>query len=119
SEPDESYHGLTYAKDLGADGPLGANVSFVLTARLQLLRDPGSAISPFNAFVIAQRLETLSRRIERHLQNTAYVGDFLQPRRGLPPGCERFLRVEGSPTTTACPRVSDFTVQRIPDRPGP
>lgn len=80
SEPDESYHGLTYAKDLGADGPLGANVSFVLKARLQLLRDLGSAISPFNAFLIAQGLETLSLRIERHLENTAKVVDFLNAR---------------------------------------
>ena len=76
--PDESYHGLVYARDLGKDGPFGANVSFGLKARVQLLRDLGPAISPFNAFLIAQGLETLSLRIERHLANAQRVADHLQ-----------------------------------------
>ena len=76
--PDESYHGLVYARDLGADGPFGANVSFGLKARVQLLRDLGPAISPFNAFLIAQGLETLSLRIERHLENAHKVAAFLE-----------------------------------------
>ncbi|HLS04317.1 MAG TPA: bifunctional o-acetylhomoserine/o-acetylserine sulfhydrylase [Actinomycetales bacterium] len=80
NQPDDSYHGLTYATDLGADGLLGANVSFILKARLQLLRDLGSAISPFNSFLIAQGLETLSLRVERHLENTHKVVDFLNSR---------------------------------------
>jgi O-acetylhomoserine (thiol)-lyase len=75
--PDESYHGLVYARDLGADGPFGANVSFGLKARVQLLRDLGPAISPFNAFLIAQGIETLSLRIERHLENAHKVAEFL------------------------------------------
>lgn len=75
--PDESYHGLVYARDLGKDGPFGANVSFGLKARVQLLRDLGAAISPFNAFLLAQGLETLSLRIERHLANAAAVAEFL------------------------------------------
>ncbi len=76
--PDESYNGLTYAKDLGVGSALGANLAFILKARVQLLRDLGSAISPFNAFLIAQGIETLSLRVERHLENTRKVAEFLQ-----------------------------------------
>ena len=52
--PEESYHGLVFARDLGVDGILGANLAYILKARVQLLRDLGSAISPFNAFLIGQ-----------------------------------------------------------------
>ena len=75
--PDESYHGLVYARDLGKDGAFGANVSFGLKARVQLLRDLGPAAAPFNAFLIAQGLETLSLRPERHLANAKAVAAFL------------------------------------------
>ncbi len=75
--PDESYHGLTYARDLGVDGPFGANLSYILKARVQLLRDIGPAAAPFNAFLIAQGLETLSLRVERHIENTHKVAEFL------------------------------------------
>lgn len=75
--PEESYHGLRYGPDLGVGSPLGANLSFILKARVQLLRDIGPAISPFNSFLIAQGLETLSLRIERHLSNTHAVAQFL------------------------------------------
>jgi O-acetylhomoserine (thiol)-lyase len=75
--PDESYHGLVYARDLGVDGPFGANLSYILKARVQLLRDLGPAISPFNAFLIAQGLETLSLRIERHVANAQKVAHWL------------------------------------------
>ena len=67
--PDASYHGLVYARDLGVGSPLGANLSYILKARVQLLRDLGSSISPFNAFLIAQGIETLSLRMERHVAN--------------------------------------------------
>ncbi|MDQ6715058.1 MAG: bifunctional o-acetylhomoserine/o-acetylserine sulfhydrylase [Actinomycetota bacterium] len=76
--PDESYHGLVFARDLGVGSPLGANLAFILKARVQLLRDLGPAASPFNAFLIAQGIETLSLRIERHLENTHKVAAFLQ-----------------------------------------
>ena len=76
--PEESYHGLVFARDLGVGSPLGANLAFILKARVQLLRDLGPAISPFNAFLIAQGIETLSLRIERHLENTHKVAAFLQ-----------------------------------------
>ncbi|MDO5502546.1 MAG: bifunctional o-acetylhomoserine/o-acetylserine sulfhydrylase [Actinomycetia bacterium] len=76
--PDESYHGLRFGPDLGVGSALGANLSFILKARVQLLRDIGAAISPFNAFLIAQGLETLSLRIERHLENARKVAEFLE-----------------------------------------
>ncbi len=76
--PDESYHGLVYARDLGVGSALGANLSFILKARVQGLRDTGAAISPFNAFLIGQGIETLSLRIERHLENTHQVAAHLQ-----------------------------------------
>ena len=75
--PAESYHGLVYARDLGVGCALGANLAFILKARVELLRDLGSAISPFNAFLLAQGLETLSLRMERHVANTRAVAEFL------------------------------------------
>ncbi|MBJ8347393.1 bifunctional o-acetylhomoserine/o-acetylserine sulfhydrylase [Antrihabitans sp. YC2-6] len=68
--PDPSYHGVVFA-DLGAP-------AFALKARVQLLRDLGSAISPFNAFLISQGIETLSLRIERHVENALKVAEFLE-----------------------------------------
>ena len=81
--PDDSYHGLVYARDLGVGSPLGANLAYILKARVQLLRDLGPAISPFNAFLIGQGIETLSLRIERHLANTRAVADYLQGHDGV------------------------------------
>ncbi len=78
--PDPSYDGLVYARDLGVGGILGANLAYVLKARVQLLRDLGSAISPFNAFLIAQGIETLSLRVERHVSNAATVAAWLEAR---------------------------------------
>jgi O-acetylhomoserine (thiol)-lyase len=76
--PDESYHGLVFARDLGVGSAFGANLAFILKARVQLLRDLGPAASPFNAFLIAQGIETLSLRIERHLENARKVVAFLE-----------------------------------------
>jgi O-acetylhomoserine (thiol)-lyase len=78
--PDPSYHGLVYARDLGVGGLFPVNLSFILKARVQLLRDLGSAISPFNAFLIAQGLETLSLRVERHVSNAQKVAEWLEAR---------------------------------------
>ncbi|MGC0270474.1 bifunctional o-acetylhomoserine/o-acetylserine sulfhydrylase [Glutamicibacter soli] len=78
--PDESYNGLVYARDLGVNGILGANLAYILKARVQLLRDLGSAPAPFNAFLIAQGLETLSLRIERHVENASAVANWLEAR---------------------------------------
>ena len=68
--PDPSYHGVVFA-DLGAP-------AYALKARVQLLRDLGSAVSPFNAFLISQGLETLSLRVERHVENAKKVAEFLE-----------------------------------------
>lgn len=78
--PDPTYNGLVYARDLGVGGLFGVNLAYILKARVQLLRDLGSAISPFNAFLIAQGLETLSLRIERHVANAQRVAEWLEAR---------------------------------------
>ncbi|MDO5492396.1 MAG: PLP-dependent transferase [Nesterenkonia sp.] len=78
SQPDESYHGLVYGRDLGADGAFGVNLSYILKARVQLLRDFGPALSPHNAFEINLGLETLSLRMERHVANAQRVAAHLQ-----------------------------------------
>ncbi len=71
TEPDPSYHGICYAKDVGA-------AAFVTKVRTQLLRDTGAALSPFNAFLLLQGLETLSLRMERHAANAQAVAEFLE-----------------------------------------
>src|SRR3954471_6162953 len=80
NKPDPSYHGLVYARDLGVGSDFGANLSFILKARVQLLRDLGSSTTPFNAFLLSQGLETLSLRVERHVENAQAVARWLQGR---------------------------------------
>lgn len=70
-DPDPSYHGLQYARVFG-------NIAYILKARVQLLRDVGAALSPFNAWLLLQGLETLGLRIERHTENAKAVVDFLE-----------------------------------------
>lgn len=67
---DPSYHNLSYTRDVGA-------AAFIVATRVQLLRDMGAALSPFNSFLLLQGLETLSLRVERHVQNAEKVVDFL------------------------------------------
>jgi O-acetylhomoserine (thiol)-lyase len=76
NQPDESYNNMIYAKDLGVNSAFG-NVAFIFKCRLQLLRDMGSSVSPFNAWLLAQGLETLSMRMERHLNNAQAVAEWL------------------------------------------
>ena len=85
--PDPSYHGVVFA-DLGAP-------AFALKARVQLLRDLGSAASPFNAFLIAQGLETLSLRMERHVSNAQKVAEYLAGHQGV--GSVNYAGLPGSP----------------------
>ncbi|HYI53602.1 MAG TPA: bifunctional o-acetylhomoserine/o-acetylserine sulfhydrylase [Microlunatus sp.] len=80
NQPDPSYHGLRYAPDLGVGSALGANLAFILKARVQLLRDLGPAASPFNSFLLAQGIETLSLRMERHVANAVRVAEWLTGR---------------------------------------
>ena len=78
NQPDPSYHGLVYAQALGVGSAFGANLSYIFKIRLTLLRDIGAAVSPFNAWLLAQGLETLSLRIERHVENAKAVAAFLE-----------------------------------------
>jgi O-acetylhomoserine (thiol)-lyase len=80
NQPDPSYHGLVYARDLGVGGAFGVNLAFILKARVQLLRDIGAAVSPFNAFLIAQGIETLSLRVQRHTESALAVAQWLEKR---------------------------------------
>ncbi len=75
TEPDPSYHGVVFS-ELGPP-------AYALKARVQLLRDLGSALAPFNAFLIAQGLETLSLRIERHVTNAQRVAEYLSGRQDV------------------------------------
>ena len=76
TEPSEGYHGLIFGDVFGANGPFG-NIAFIIRARVEGLRDYGSALSPFNAFLLLQGLETLSLRIERHVGNAKIIADWL------------------------------------------
>jgi O-acetylhomoserine (thiol)-lyase len=76
TEPDPSYHGLSY---VNAFGPL----AFILKARVQGLRDTGAALSPFNAFLLLQGIETLHLRLERHSQNALAVARHLEQHPGV------------------------------------
>ena len=78
NEPDPSYHGLVYAQALGVGSAFGANLSYIFKIRLTLLRDTGAAVSPFNAWLLAQGLETLSLRIERHVSNAQALAKWLE-----------------------------------------
>ncbi|MEY4693448.1 MAG: hypothetical protein RL437_728 [Actinomycetota bacterium] len=78
NQPDPSYHGLVYAAALGEGSAFGANLSYVFKIRLTLLRDIGAAVSPFNAWLLAQGLETLSLRIERHVENAKSIAEWLE-----------------------------------------
>ncbi|GHV85050.1 O-acetylhomoserine (thiol)-lyase [Spirochaetia bacterium] len=71
SKPNPSYHGVVFTQAAG-------NLAYIIKARTTLLRDTGSALSPFNAFLFLQGLETLSLRVERHLENALKVVEFLK-----------------------------------------
>ena len=70
-EPDPSYHGISYVEAVG-------NLAFIIKLRVQVLRDTGAALSPFNSFLFLQGLETLPLRIERHASNALTVANWLQ-----------------------------------------
>src|SRR6185437_13100833 len=88
TEPDPSYHGISYTQALG-------NLAFILKARVQGLRDTGAALSPFNSFLFLQGIETLHLRMERHSQNALAVAKHLE----LHPGVEwvNYPGLESSP----------------------
>ncbi|NLX65816.1 MAG: O-acetylhomoserine aminocarboxypropyltransferase/cysteine synthase [Bacteroidales bacterium] len=77
SEPSESYHGLVFWEVFGDNGPFG-NIAFNIRARVEGLRDWGNSISPFNSFLLVQGLETLSLRLDRHVENTLALAEWLE-----------------------------------------
>ena len=76
SEPDPSYHGVRFTEAAGA-------AAYAVRIRAILLRDTGAALSPFNAFILLQGLETLSLRVERHVQNALKVVEYLSHHPGV------------------------------------
>lgn len=77
TEPADSYHGLVFWDAFGANSPFG-NIAFIMRARVEGLRDWGNVASPFNTWLFIQGLETLSLRVERHVQNTHAVAEWLE-----------------------------------------
>ncbi len=77
TEPSEGYHGLKFWETFGADSPFG-NIAFIIKARVEGLRDFGPSLSPFNSFLFIQGLETLSLRMERHVENTLALAQWLE-----------------------------------------
>ncbi|WP_029906864.1 O-acetylhomoserine aminocarboxypropyltransferase/cysteine synthase family protein [Prevotella sp. 10(H)] len=77
TDPSESYHGLVFWDVFGANGPFG-NIAFTIRARVEGLRDWGNTISPFNSFLLLQGLETLSLRVERHVENALAIAQWLE-----------------------------------------
>ena len=79
SEPSEGYHGLVFADTFGKDNDLGLpNMAFAIKARVEGLRDFGPALSPFNSFLLLQGIETLSLRVQRHVDNTLEIAKWLE-----------------------------------------
>jgi len=77
SEPSEGYHGLVFWDVFGTNGSFG-NIAFIIRARVEGLRDFGPSQSPFNSFLLLQGLETLSLRVDRHVQNTQTLAEWLE-----------------------------------------
>ncbi len=77
TEPSPGYHGLVFGDVFGPDGPFG-NIAFAIRARVEGLRDLGAALSPFNSFLLLQGLETLSLRVQRHVDNALALASWLE-----------------------------------------
>jgi O-acetylhomoserine/O-acetylserine sulfhydrylase len=77
TEPSEGYHGLVFADVFGIGGPFG-NIQYIIRARVEGLRDFGSSQSPFNSWLLIQGLETLSLRVQRHVDNTLELAKWLE-----------------------------------------
>ena len=79
TEPSEGYHGLKFWDIFGEGNPLGMpNVAFIIRARVEGLRDFGPALSPFNSFLFLQGIETLSLRVQRHVDNAMALAEWLE-----------------------------------------
>jgi O-acetylhomoserine (thiol)-lyase len=82
TEPSEGYHGIVFGDIFSQSSPAG-NIAFIVKARVEGLRDLGPAISPFNSFLLLQGLETLSLRMERHVENTLALAKWLEAHPGV------------------------------------
>lgn len=101
TEPSEGYHGLRFAEVFGVDGPFG-NIAFIIRARVEGLRDLGPSQSPFNSWLLLQGLETLSLRVQRTVDNSLALAQWLEhhpdiervnyPGLASSPECERAAR---------------------------
>lgn len=95
TEPSEGYHGLKFWEVFGADGPFG-NIAFIIRARVEGLRDFGPALSPFNAFLLLQGLETLSLRVQRTVDNALELAKWLEQHPKV--AAVNYAGLESSPT---------------------
>ncbi len=77
TEPSEGYHGMVFWDIFGPEGPFG-NIAYIIRARVEGMRDFGPSMSPFNAFMMLQGLETLSLRVQRHVDNALEMAQWLQ-----------------------------------------
>ncbi|HEY4126791.1 MAG TPA: O-acetylhomoserine aminocarboxypropyltransferase/cysteine synthase [Gammaproteobacteria bacterium] len=77
TDPAPGYHGLNFAETFGPEGSFG-NIAFIIRARVEGLRDIGASLSPFNAFLLLQGLETLSLRVQRHVDNALNLAQWLE-----------------------------------------
>ncbi|HQD50794.1 MAG TPA: PLP-dependent transferase, partial [Defluviitaleaceae bacterium] len=103
TEPNPSYHGISFTKAVGA-------AAFVTKIRAILLRDTGATLAPFNAFLLLQGLETLSLRVERHVENALKVVDYLKNH----PQVERV----NHPSVSQDPQQSELYKKYLPDGGG-
>ncbi len=108
AEPDPSYHGLQYA-------PVFGNIAYIIKARVQLLRDVGAALSPFNAWLLLQGLETLGLRVERHSSNAHAVAEYLEAHPQVQSVAE-YPRSARSISPTAAARFSPSASAAMPRR---
>jgi OAH/OAS sulfhydrylase len=82
SQPAPGYHGMNFWEVFGTNGPFG-NIAFAIRVRVEGLRDFGPSQSPFNSFLLLQGLETLSLRVERHVENTVKLAQWLRSHKGV------------------------------------
>ena len=102
TEPDPSYHGASYTTAVG-DG-----LAYIIKARVQLLRDLGSAISPINAWLLLQGIETLSLRIERHVQNAQEIAEWLENQDDV-----AAVNYSGLPTSPWCAAANTYAPKGV------
>lgn len=105
TEPDPSYHGASYT------GVLGDSIAFIIKARVQLLRDLGSSIAPASAWQIIQGIETLSIRMERHVENAAKIAEWLEKHKGVV--SVNYASLKSSPWHTAAKKYAPKGVGAI------